>query len=106
MPRSIPKQGIAGIFNYGIGYGKILGVLAALNIPIVDYATSWKTRAKLGRDKTLSRKRATQRWPSQADLFKLVKHDGRAEAALMAAQWMAENPARLKTKRPDRYTPD
>ena len=31
---SMPKQGIVGAFNYGVGYGKLLGVLAALDIPI------------------------------------------------------------------------
>ena len=31
--QSMPKQGIAGAFNYGVGYGKILGVLAAWRFP-------------------------------------------------------------------------
>jgi hypothetical protein len=95
----MPKQGIAGVFNYGTAYGKILGCLATLNIPIIDYPTSWKTRAKLGKDKNLSRKRATQRWPEMAEYFQLVKHDGRAEAALMAEQWLKENPQRRRVIR-------
>lgn len=103
---SMPKQGIAGAFNYGTGYGKILGVLAALHIPIVDYPTSWKRRAKLTTDKNLSRKRATQRWPEMAEEFSLVKHDGRAEAALLADLWLRENPRSVKSKRPNRDMPD
>ena len=104
--QSMPKQGIAGAFNYGTGYGKILGVLAALHIPTVDYSTAWKVRARLSKDKNLSRKRATQRWPEMAEDFSLVKHDGRAEAALMADLWLIENPQRTKSKRPNRLVAD
>ena len=33
---------------------------------------------------TVSRQAATQRWPDHARSFALVKHDGRAEACLLA----------------------
>ena len=98
--QSMPKQGISGAFNYGTGYGKILGVLAALDIPIVHIAPSqWKKRWNLGKDKNMSRQRATERWPDWADSFSLVKHDGRAEAALMAAAWIEEHPSGRIVKR-------
>ena len=97
---SMPKQGVAGVFNYGVGYGKILGVLAALDIPIVHLPSSkWKKHWGLGTDKNLSRQRATERWPEWADSFNLVKHDGRAEAALMAAGWLLDQPSRRIVKR-------
>lgn len=87
--QTMPKQGISGAFNYGVGYGKILGVLAALDIPITHVSPSqWKKRWNLGKDKNLSRQRATERWPDWAESFKLVKNDGRAEAALIAAGWL------------------
>lgn len=35
-------------------------------------------------DKAAARHRASQLWPGLADSFALVKHDGRAEAALIA----------------------
>jgi crossover junction endodeoxyribonuclease RuvC len=88
----MPKQGISGTFNYGTGYGKILGVLAALDIPIIHMPSGWKTKMHLGKDKNMSRQRASERWPYAADYFKRVKDDGRAEAALMAAHWLELNP--------------
>lgn len=98
--QSMPKQGISGAFNYGTGYGKILGVLAALDIPTVHVAPSqWKKRWNLGKDKNMSRQRATERWPGWADSFKLIKNDGRAEAALMAAGWLEEQPRQRIVKR-------
>ena len=41
-----------------------------------------------GRGKGCREVKAIARWPANADLFKLVKHDGRAEAALIAAAGM------------------
>ena len=51
----MPKQGISGAFNYGVGYGKILGVLATLEIP-TELVTSgvWKRKFNLTSDKDLS----------------------------------------------------
>lgn len=89
---SMPQQGVAGVFTYGVGYGKILGVLAALDVPIVHMPSTWKTKMKLSQDKALSRQRATDRWPDWADSFKRSKDDGRAEAALMAVCWLASQP--------------
>lgn len=86
--QSMPKQGVAGVFSYGVGYGKILGVLAALDVPIELVAPgTWKKAMGLNTDKSLSRAKATRRWPTYADNFKRVKDDGRAEAALLAAWW-------------------
>lgn len=98
--QSMPHQGIAGAFNYGVGYGKLLGVLATLEVPIVTLtASQWKKRWNLGKDKNLSRRKATERWPEWADVFKLVKNDGRAEAALMAAGWVEDQPSHRIVKR-------
>ena len=97
---SMPKQGIVGAFNYGVGYGKLLGVLAALDIPITFYAsTEWKRHWRLSNDKNLSRRKATDRWPRYADSFKRVRDDGRAEACFIAAKWVADNSVRRPTKR-------
>jgi crossover junction endodeoxyribonuclease RuvC len=98
---SMPEQGRVSIFNYGVGYGKILGVLAALDVPITHMPSSkWKKKWNLGRDKNMSRQRATERWPDWADNFKLVKHDGRAEAALIAATWWEDNRGLVRSKKP------
>ena len=97
---SMPKQGVASVFNYGVGYGKILGVLAALDIPTHFYSSSeWKKHWRLSNDKDLSRRLATERWPSYASSFSRVKDDGRAEACFIAAKWIADNPTIRPSKR-------
>lgn len=99
--QSMPRQGIAGAFNYGVNYGIIIGVLATLEVPTSFVTASvWKRKVHLTTDKTLSRRRASERWPARADDFKRVKDDGRAEAALLAAWWMSEQATTAKTKRP------
>ena len=98
--QTMPKQGIASAFNYGVGYGKILGVLAALDIPTAFYSSpEWKKHWRLSNDKDLSRRRATERWPKYADAFKRVKDDGRAEACFIAAKWIADNQVTRPSKR-------
>ena len=87
--QSMPKQGVASSFKTGVGYGIIIGCLAALNVPtFFQSSTQWKKRLHLTSDKELSRKRALERWPNDADLFKLKKYEGRAEAALLAVSWI------------------
>ena len=83
---AMPGQGVSSSFNFGDGYGVLRGVVATLGYP-VEFVTpnAWKKAAGLTADKGGSRRLAAQRWPAQADLFRLVKHDGRAEAALIAA---------------------
>lgn len=41
--QSMPKQGIAGAFNYGVHYGTLVGILTALGIPFVEVRPAvWK----------------------------------------------------------------
>jgi len=84
--QSMPKQGVASTFKYGVGYGAILGVLAALQIPYTLVSPRvWKKAFHLiGKDKEASRKLAIQWYPG-ADLH-LKKHHGKAEA-LLIARW-------------------
>jgi len=81
---SMPGQGVAGMFNFGKGYGVLQGVLTTLDIRIIYFEPSvWKILMGLSIDKGDSLKLAIKQFPKSADLFKLKKHDGRAEAALM-----------------------
>jgi hypothetical protein len=60
----------------------------------------------LSKDKELSRAMAIKTWPSMAEFFKLKKHDGRAEAALMALWYLRKTsslPERVDT--PTRLAP-
>jgi len=80
---SMPGQGIASAFQFGVGFGSILGVLQALHIRIeLVTAAVWKRSYGLSRDKHASLHKARLLYPT-TDLH-LAKHDGRAEALLLA----------------------
>lgn len=67
------------------GYGRIEGVLAALNIPVHPVTPAkWKRLTGTPKDKDGARARASQLMPEAAQFWHLKKHHGRAEAALLA----------------------
>jgi crossover junction endodeoxyribonuclease RuvC len=82
---SMPEQGVASSFKFGVCFGAIRGALAALQVPrrYVEPAV-WKRHFKLTSDKDAARRRASELLPKHAGLWSLKKHDGRAEAALLA----------------------
>lgn len=90
---AMPKQGIASSFNFGVGYGSLLGVLQVLQIPF-EFVTpaKWKRDMGLASDKKASLHKARMLFP-RAELH-LCKHDGRAEA-LLIARWAAMHRARV-----------
>lgn len=74
-------------FNFGRGFGALEAVCRILGGQYNDVPPHvWKSALKLkrGQGKDPSRLRATELWPGRAGLFALKKHDGRAEAALIA----------------------
>ena len=84
---SMPKQGVASSFCFGEGKGMWEGILAAYGIPTELVSPQrWKKEimADQGKDKSAARFKAMALFPYLADQLKLVKHDGRAEALLMA----------------------
>jgi hypothetical protein len=79
-------QGIASTWNYAEHYGILLGVLTQYEVSVhkVNPAV-WKANMHLDRDKEKSLNLARKLFPTNAhDMFKLKKHHGRAEAALIA----------------------
>ena len=86
---AMPKQGVASMFKFGRSLGIAEGVLAG-NGCSLRYVTptKWKRALGLNQDKGASRRRAIELWPSKAGLFKRVKDDGRAEAALIGWWWL------------------
>lgn len=80
---AMPKQGVASSFQFGVGFGSLLGVVQSLGLPLelVTPAT-WKRALGLSSDKHASLHKARLLFPT-ADL-RLAKHDGRAEALLLA----------------------
>jgi crossover junction endodeoxyribonuclease RuvC len=85
---AMPGQGVSSMFQFGRGVGMLEGVLAAMQIP-VTYVTPqrWQKDAGVRGGKDAGRARASELFPAYADLFKRVKDDGRADAALMC--WWA-----------------
>ena len=80
---AMPRQGVASSFQFGVGLGSILATLQTLRLPIeLITPAQWKTALGLGKDKRASLDKARLLFPS-ADLH-LAKHDGRAEALLLA----------------------
>ena len=82
---AMPKQGVSSTFNFGMGFGIWLGIIAAIGIPM-EFTTpqAWKKSYGLGSDKESARAKALELFPCQANNLKLKKHHGRAEALLLA----------------------
>lgn len=80
---SMPKQGVSGMFSFGQSYGVVLGIFAALMVPVVLITpVAWKKKAQLlGKDKDAARALAQQLYP-QAPLA-AKKDIGRADAILI-----------------------
>jgi crossover junction endodeoxyribonuclease RuvC len=85
---SMPKQGVASSFCFGEGKGMWEGILSAYNIPTELVSPQrWKKEMMdgQGKEKSAARFKAMALFPSLSEQLKLIKHDGRAEALLMAA---------------------
>jgi hypothetical protein len=81
----LPGQSGPAAFTFGHGVGLMRGMMHALSFEVVPVeAVRWKTVMKCPRDKNEARGRASELWPEHADLWRLKKHDGRAEAAIIA----------------------
>ncbi len=88
-------QGASHSFEFGRNVGIVHGVLAANFIPTETVTpVKWKRAVGIKAPpkgekpaKDESRAAATRLLPAHAGLWTLAKHDGRAEAALMAYYW-------------------
>lgn len=83
---TMPGQGVTSAFNFGFTTGCIYGIIAACGIEIRTVSPQvWKRKYGLiGQNKDASRGEASRRFPEFTHLWSLKKHDGRAEAALLA----------------------
>jgi crossover junction endodeoxyribonuclease RuvC len=85
---SMPGQGVASSFLFGVGLGSVLSVMQSMAIPLEFVTASvWKRSYGLGKDKHASLHKARLLYPT-AELH-LAKHDGRAEALLIARYALA-----------------
>jgi crossover junction endodeoxyribonuclease RuvC len=93
LPQGRPGQGAYATGRFWMSYGVVLGVVVALDLVYTTVAAAtWKRALGVPSEKNASRMRATQLLPGYAGFWKLVKHDGRAEAAMIAyygaLRWM------------------
>jgi crossover junction endodeoxyribonuclease RuvC len=80
-----PGQAAQAVAKTFTGYGVILGVIAALGIPVTHVSShQWKTALRVPAAKDGARARASELVRGGAAHWPLVKHDGRAEASLIA----------------------
>ena len=86
LVHSMPGQGVTSSFTFGHSCGTIMGVLAALEIPVsVITPQEWKKRANLiGKDKDAARSRALELWPHWRALDKKGEGQAMADAALIS----------------------
>jgi hypothetical protein len=76
------RKAVAAMFEQ---YGAIKAILSVRGIPTFSTRPSeWKKGLSVPADKDAARKRASEFFPLNSDQWKLKKHDGRAEAALIA----------------------
>lgn len=86
---AMPKQGVSSTFTFGKGYGKILGVCAALGMPILLVTPqAWKKLVLEGtpKDKDAAIDYCRRVWPMVPLILKgcRVPHDGMADALCLA----------------------
>lgn len=87
--QAMPKQGVTSMFNYGLGFGLILGVLEGLAIPYqLVTPQAWKNKVLAGtpKDKGAAANYVRKAYPT-IDLTpgkKRNPHDGMADAACIA----------------------
>jgi hypothetical protein len=81
------SMGATSAFNFGMGYGEWLGILAALEIPHQQvHPATWKKimMTDCTKEKDASRVKAMQLFPQSAKDLTRKKDHGRADALLMA----------------------
>jgi crossover junction endodeoxyribonuclease RuvC len=82
---AMPGQGVSSMFSFGTSYGMILGVLAALAVPVTLLTPQeWGRIVRLPRGPDASRQRCTQFFPQHAAQFARKGDHGRSDAALIA----------------------
>lgn len=82
---AMPGQGVSSMFAFGFVAGALQATVAANTIPLdLVTPTVWKKRMGLTKDKDACRRAASMLMPRHAGIWKLAKHDGRAEATLLA----------------------
>jgi hypothetical protein len=81
----LPRQSAPAAFTFGRGVGVIVGAAGCYGVPLREvHSSTWKSALGVPADKKHARARASELLPAYAGLWPLAKHDGRAEAAMLA----------------------
>lgn len=79
-----PQMGVTSSFDFGRSFGVVEMALVARGVRLEQVQPQkWKGALGLGADKNSSLALARAKWPG-SDAFTLQKHEGRAEACLIA----------------------
>lgn len=82
---AMPGQGVSSVFSFGRSVGVLEGALACMAVPVTLVTPQvWQKGVQQRSGKDGGRERAMQLFPKQSEQFKLKKHDGRADAALIS----------------------
>lgn len=82
---AMPRQGVTSCFSFGFAAGCAQMAVAACGIALeTPRPNVWKKAMGVTADKDQARRQASRLMPKHAGMWTLVKHDGRAEAALLA----------------------
>ena len=88
----MPGNGGAAMFSFGYGFGAILMAITAFQHEHSKVTpVCWKKALAVPKNKDSARARASELMPLCSDIWKLKKHDGRAEAAMIAFWWAKTN---------------
>jgi hypothetical protein len=84
-PMAMPGQSSPSVFDIGCSFGIVWGMAATFKIRCeLAHPAAWKRAMSCPAAKDFARARASQLLPMHADKWPLKKHDGRAEASLLA----------------------
>jgi crossover junction endodeoxyribonuclease RuvC len=92
QPTPRAGQGVQQVATSLKNYGFVRGVIVANFVPLHDVApAAWKRAMRVTGDKDEARAEASKAFPLASHFWALKKHDGRAEAALIAAygRWVS-----------------
>ena len=80
-----PGQGVVSMFSFGQSYGVVLGVVAALELPLTLITPQeWRKGMRVQGGKDASRLRILELKPEHSAHFSRKRDHGRADAALLA----------------------
>lgn len=99
--QAMPKQGVTGMFRYGVGFGKILGLLEGLSIPhVLVTPQAWKKVVLAGtakdKDAAVNFVRRAHPWADLTPGQKRKPHDGIADAICIAEYALRHHKAKCQ----------